>query len=122
MADINIFPVVPYRDFYRLKIGAYLGDASVTIDPNVDKCSVYIMPVNTMTTNRTVTVNNTGGTQTQVVQILRLDRTANILTINNSTPTLMFTSAASPTADVLYQLYFTGGIWTANSIYFAQST
>jgi hypothetical protein len=100
-----------------------LGDADATIGAAADMCSLYIMPAGTLTAPRTLTFTNAGQATGQIVQVLRLDQSANDLIIRNSTPTTLYSSTGSPGGALkLYQLFFNAGAWAANSIYYMQLT
>lgn len=64
-----------------LKLGTNLGDTSPTI--TVAGGSRYIMPAGTMTTNRSVTLGTAGATASELIEIIRLDKTAFTLAIVN---------------------------------------
>lgn len=124
MADavINVFPVVPYTNFFRPRIGTILTDADTTVVPQTEAMGLYILPANTLTANRVLTFTNAGSTATQIFGVLRLDAGAFTYTMRNSVPTTLYTAAASPTVPVLYMFYNSGGTWIANTFQYVQLT
>lgn len=126
-ATINQFPVVPYANFFRYSVAVYLTDADATVHPDATGSTVYIIPPNTLTAARTLTVDDTGPTTTQVAQFIRYDTSAHNYVIQRSTgPTTLWTTTVSAFAASgiypLYQAYYTGGIWQVNSLYYVQQT
>lgn len=97
-----------------------LGDADATLDPAADKCSLYIIPPNTLTAPRVYTWANAGQETTHVVTIVRLDLSAHDATFRNSTPTVLYNGTNNLTKPKQFQIYFTAGAWVANTLSWAQ--
>lgn len=98
------------------RLATLLTDANQTINPNTDHCALYVLPSGTLSANRTLTVTNSEGDNSKIIQIVVLDTSAFTYDINNNTPTLLYQKTASRPAAV-YQLYHSGGIWGANVHY-----
>lgn len=68
-----------------LAAGTALADANATVNPGTDGVSVYVMPINTLSTGRVVTLGVTGtlvaGVSTVWIQCR--DISANTLTVRN---------------------------------------
>lgn len=97
---------------------ALLGDASVTLQPFTDLAGLYIMPPNTMTANRTITLGNTSAPAAGLlwlVTIIRYDRTAFTLTIRRTDLTNIYVDPVSPTSARLFQAYCNAGVWAQNA-------
>ncbi len=103
--------------------GADLTDASATIQPFSDKCSLYVLPNGVLTADRTLTVSITSGTPVAqtIVDILVLDTSAHSFTIQNNTPTTLYTHAGSG-VPMIYRLFSSGGgVFGTNTVFFANA-
>jgi hypothetical protein len=106
-------------DLTSFKRGADLaGDA--TIQPFVDKVSLYVVPL--LIANTTITLGNTsapGAGQIWVCSILRTDRSAFTLTIKKADATTIYTDPVSPTWNSELQFGCNAGVWGVNLAYIA---
>lgn len=102
--------------------GANLTDADITIDPNADKCNLYVLPAGTLTGNRSVTVASTSPAGT-IVLIVVEDISANTYTIKSNAGATLWTKAASPGQAICFQVYTPGdfGNFTANTRWWSPS-
>lgn len=98
---------------------ALLPDGNFTINPNSDNCSLYVLPPGRLTANRVLTINNAGGDNTKIVQVVVLDTSSFTYDIQNSTPTLMYQKTANRPA-ATYQFFHSGGVWGANTHWWTQ--
>lgn len=106
---------IPATPAYWPYAGTVLTDADTTIEPFTDKAGVYVLPAGTLTANRVLTVNNTGGIGPWALWLAVYDLSASTYTIKNSATTTIFTKAASPGRAILFQIYSaSGGAWVAN--------
>lgn len=96
---------------------ALLPDADLTIAPDTDKASLYILPAGRLTSNRVLTVDNAGGTASAAMYVAVFDLSAFTYTIRNSTPATAFTKGASPGQAKMYSLFHSAGAWIANIAY-----
>lgn len=92
---------------------ARLTDADATISPGTDKCSRYILPAGTLTTNRILSIDTTGSSNTDSVEIVCLDTSVNTYQIKTAGGATCFTKGASDPARI-YRCYMTGGVWVGN--------
>lgn len=92
-----------------------LTGATQTIDPMALKCSLFIIKNGTVTGAADIIVTNGGAAfNGDVVQIVREDLSANVVTIYNGTPTLLYTTLASAGAARTYQLFGASDVWVNN--------
>lgn len=97
--------------------GADLGDADATLQPFTDNASLYVLPPNTLTANRTITFGNTsapGAGQNWLCTILRYDRTAFTLTIKKTDTTTIYTDPISPTSSRALMFFAANGVWAVS--------
>lgn len=104
-------------DLTGFKRGANLGDADVTIQPFTDNCSLYVIPPNTLTANRTYTLGNTSAPGAGIIwvcTIVRYDRTAFTVTIKKADTTTIYTDPISPTRNAQFQFGCSAGVWAVS--------
>lgn len=98
-----------------------LTDASVTVQPLTSKYGRLILPVGTLTANRTVSLGISGNPGTGpliTLDIERYDASAFTLAITTNGGATIYTFPANPTKATRFACYLNvgSGVWTANTL------
>jgi hypothetical protein len=102
-----------------LKEGAPITDVSGTIQPYTDFVSKYILPVTTLSVNRTTTIGVSGTPPYGFRVVLeRQDATAYTWAIVNGGTNggTIYTFPASPTSPSAIVLFYTGADWISDGL------
>jgi hypothetical protein len=92
--------------------GTAIADSSITIHPGTDKASQYVLPVATLSTNRTTILDGAGTpTSGHSVWLTRRDLTANTWTISDSALGVIIVLPASPATPVAVCVKWNGSNW-----------
>jgi hypothetical protein len=98
---------------------ADLTDSNQTINPYTDHCSLYVLQNGVISTNRTLTLANSGGFGPFVVNVVVLDTSASTYTIQNSTPSTLYTHAANSQPLAYGSFSSAGGVFATNTVQYA---
>jgi hypothetical protein len=114
---INIPPSDPFLSMFSR--GADIGDADTTLQPFTDRAWFYVLPANTLTANRVITLGNTNFYNSAGmflwVGILRYDTGAFTLRINNTAGAQIYLDPASPApARLLVFACTNAGVWVSS--------
>lgn len=120
MAGYINSPLVSVSQLEKIFVrGANLTDADATLQPFTDRAWFYVMPASTMSAARTITLGNTDFYNTAGMflwcGILRLDTTANTLTVKKTDTTTIYVDPASPAPGRLLVFACDAtGVWAAS--------
>lgn len=96
--------------------GTDIADADGTIQPFVDNRSLYVLPA--LTATRTITLGNTnapGAGLTWLLDVVRLDVTANQVVWKKADTTTIYTDPGTPALARHFQFICINGVWSSNS-------